>query len=246
MAKLPLSQTVEASTTQRSWQSSIFSLATSTAIECLFIAVVVVTPLLVAQTLPEPRRQLTLPRFVSVDIAPPVAARPVRPRKAEPTQGSPRSPTIPVDWLELPVDVPETIVDNDPYFSSGDPLGVTGGLPPNAGAPTSTPSLSTRPAVEEEPQPLRITGDIQPPSKIVHVNPVYPPIARAARIQGTVRLQAIIDIDGNVSNLRIIESVTLLDQAAIEAVRQWRYEPTRHGGRAVPVIMTVEVTFQLR
>jgi protein TonB len=66
-----------------------------------------------------------------------------------------------------------------------------------------------------------------------------------ARIQGTVRLQAVIDIDGRVSNLTVVESVTLLDQAAIEAVGQWRYEPTRLGGRAVPVIITVEVTFEL-
>ena len=78
------------------------------------------------------------------------------------------------------------------------------------------------------------------------MNPIYPQMARAARIQGTVTLQAVIDTDGKVSNLSVIKSVMLLDPAAIEAVRQWRYEPTVLNGRAVPVIVTVEGKFQLR
>ena len=245
MATLPLSQTVEAALSRRSWRSSIFSLLTSTAVQCLAITILVVTPLLVAQTLPEPISQLSLPDFVSVDIEPPASPGPERRSDAKPPPETGWSPAIPSDWLELPPDIPEGILDSDVYFSSEDSVDVPGGMPPHLGGTSSIRARPSEPTADEDPEPIRITGDIQPPRKIVHVKPVYPTMARMARIQGTVRLQAVIDIDGRVSNLTVVESVTLLDQAAIEAVAQWRYEPTRLGGRAVPVIMTVEVTFEL-
>ena len=82
MAKLPLSQTVEASLSQTSWRSSIISLLTSTAVQFLTITVLVVTPLLFAQTLPEPMSQLRLSTFV--EIQPPVARGPEPPADAGP------------------------------------------------------------------------------------------------------------------------------------------------------------------
>ena len=67
-----------------------------------------------------------------------------------------------------------------------------------------------------------------------------------ARIKGTVILEAVIGIDGTVRNVRVLRSVPLLDAAAVEAVRQWLFNPTRLNGEPVPVVMTVTVTFQLR
>ena len=77
------------------------------------------------------------------------------------------------------------------------------------------------------------------------VNPVYPPAAEAARVQGVVILEALIGTDGRVTEARILRSIPLLDQAALDAVRQWQYTPTLLNGVAVPVIMTVTVQFTL-
>jgi protein TonB len=93
---------------------------------------------------------------------------------------------------------------------------------------------------------VRVGGAIREPRKLRHVNPVYPDIARSARIQGIVILEATIDPQGRVNEVRVLRSVPLLDQAAIDAVRQWEYTPTVLNGVPVPVIMTVTVNFSLR
>ena len=239
MAELPLSQTVDASRSERSWRSSVLSLATSTVIQGLAIATLIVTPLLVAQTMPEPVSRLTLPRFVPARLEPPVERGPEPPPDANPPVPG-YEPPISVGVFVPPTDIPDGIPESDPYFSQGDPGGVPGGLPAWLGGQP----LPTKP--EPEPEPILIVGNMRPPQKITHVSPVYPPIAARARIQGTVKLQAVIDAEGRVSNLTVVHSVTLLDRAAIEAVQQWRYVPTFLNGRAVPVIMTVEVKFRLR
>ena len=88
-------------------------------------------------------------------------------------------------------------------------------------------------------------GDIRPPNKIKDVAPKYPDIAKQARVQGIVILEAIIDPTGNVTNVRVLRSIPLLDQSAIDAVRQWKYEPTLLNGVPVPIVMTVTVNFTL-
>jgi len=92
----------------------------------------------------------------------------------------------------------------------------------------------------------RVGNGIQAPTKIKDVPPVYPVVAQAARVQGVVVLEARIDENGNVSDARPVRSVPLLDQAAIDAVKEWQYTPTLMNGVAVPVIMTVTVNFSLR
>ena len=94
-------------------------------------------------------------------------------------------------------------------------------------------------------EPVRVGGDIRPPNRITNVNPVYPDIAKQARVQGIVILEAIIDPQGNVTNVRVLRSIPLLDQSAIEAVKQWKYEPTLLNGVPVPIVMTVTVNFAL-
>jgi protein TonB len=91
-----------------------------------------------------------------------------------------------------------------------------------------------------------VGGAIRPPQRLREVNPVYPPIAQTARVQGIVIIEATIGEDGQVTNARILRSVPLLDQAAIDAVRQWQYSPTLLNGVPVPVIMTVTVNFTLK
>jgi protein TonB len=91
--------------------------------------------------------------------------------------------------------------------------------------------------------PVRVGGNVQAPEKIVHVAPVLPELAARAGVRGVVILEATIGADGLVTNARVLRSIPLLDQAAIDAVRQWRYTPTMLNGQAVPVIMTVTVRF---
>lgn len=89
----------------------------------------------------------------------------------------------------------------------------------------------------------RVGGDIKPPTKIQHVNPVYPPEALEAGVAGLVILEAVIDTQGNVRQARVLRSITMLDEAALAAVREWRFTPTLLHGAPVPVMMTVTVNF---
>lgn len=91
---------------------------------------------------------------------------------------------------------------------------------------------------------LRVGGNVRTPRKIKHVNPVYPEIARQARVSGVVIAEIRIGTDGSVEEAHILRSIPLLDQAALDAVRQWRFTPTLMNGQAVPVMLTVTVNFQ--
>ena len=92
---------------------------------------------------------------------------------------------------------------------------------------------------------VRVGGNIKPPVKTKNVEPVWPPVAQQARVQGVVILEVLIDEAGKVADARVLRSIPLLDLAAIEAVRQWEFEPTHPNGVPVPVIMTVTVQFRL-
>jgi protein TonB len=91
-----------------------------------------------------------------------------------------------------------------------------------------------------------VGGAIKPPVRVKNVNPTYPPIAQSARVQGVVIIEATIGVDGRVQDTKVLRSIPLLDQAAVDAVRQWVYTPTLLNGVPVPVIMTVTVNFTLR
>jgi TonB family protein len=92
-------------------------------------------------------------------------------------------------------------------------------------------------------EPLRVGGSLKPPRMVKKVNPVYPAEARAGRVQGVVVIEARIGRDGSVVGTRVLRSVPLLDQAAIDAVRQWKYEPTVVDGEPVELLMVVTVNF---
>jgi protein TonB len=94
--------------------------------------------------------------------------------------------------------------------------------------------------------PVRVHDGIRAPRRQDGPRPEYPPEARAARVEGTVVLEATIDETGVVTTLKITQSIPLLDRAAVEAVSKWRYEPTRLNGQPVPILMTVRVTFSLK
>ncbi|HEU4937451.1 MAG TPA: energy transducer TonB, partial [Vicinamibacterales bacterium] len=93
---------------------------------------------------------------------------------------------------------------------------------------------------------LRIGGNIKAPKKIKDVPAVYPPIAREAGVSGVVIIETKIGADGFIEDARVLKSIPLLDEAALDAVRQWQFEPTLLNGRPVPVMMTTTVNFFLQ
>jgi len=93
--------------------------------------------------------------------------------------------------------------------------------------------------------PLKVGGNVQAARIVNRVQPVYPPLARQTRISGTVRLHAIIGKDGTIQSLEVLSGHPLLQQAALDAVRQWRYQPTLLNGDPVDVDTTIDVIFSL-
>ena len=118
--------------------------------------------------------------------------------------------------------------------------GVMLGPPPPPSAPGPAPTSPSGMT------PVRVGGNVKTPAKVKDVPPVYPPDALAARIGGVVILEATIDTDGRVYDAKVLRSIPLLDNAALEAVRQWEFTPTELNGMRVPVIMTVTVNFTLQ
>ena len=94
--------------------------------------------------------------------------------------------------------------------------------------------------------PLRVGGTVRPPTKTRDVRPVYPPEAEAQGVQGVVIVEALIDKTGHVASARILRSIPMLDAAALEAVRQWEYQPVLLNGAPVSVMMTLTVNFTLQ
>ena len=111
--------------------------------------------------------------------------------------------------------------------------GVPGGVPQQEEAPP-------KPA-----GPVRVGGNIHAPAKLNNVPPTYPPMARQARVEGTVILEATISSSGHVTDVKVLRGIPLLDRAAVDAVREWKYSPTLLNGIPVAVVMTVTVNFHL-
>jgi TonB family protein len=95
-------------------------------------------------------------------------------------------------------------------------------------------------------EPLRVGGNIKTPTQTKHVPPIYPSIAQAERVQGVVMIEAIVGADGQVKEAKVIRSIPLLDQAALDAVKQWQFTPTVVNGLPVPIVMTLTVNFTLQ
>ena len=118
--------------------------------------------------------------------------------------------------------------------------GVSDGVAPSSSIPLPPPPPPPPAA------PIRVGGDIAAPTKTRHVDPIYPPIAQSARVQGSVIIEATIGADGKIVDAKVLRSIPLLDKAALDAVHQWEFTPTLLNGVPVPVIMTVTVSFTLK
>lgn len=117
--------------------------------------------------------------------------------------------------------------------------------PPPPSAPVVTPPCDRSMSATLQ-APVRVGGNITPPTKIKDVRPVYPQLAQDARVQGVVIVEATIDEWGRVVQACVLRSIPLLDEAALQAVGQWEFTPTLLNGNPVPVIMTMTVNFTLQ
>jgi periplasmic protein TonB len=230
--------------TKRGWTSMLSFL-----IQFMIIGVMILIPLIFTEALP---KTVTLGLLVAPPPPPPPpppAAAPVKVVKVVQTDivnGELRTPT------KIPKKV-EMIKEEEappPVASTGVVGGVPGGVPGGSAngvlgsilnataAPTVAPKIAT-------PQRVRVSSGVVSGLLLKKVQPVYPPLARAARIQGVVILQAQISKDGNIENLQLISGHPMLAPAAIEAVKQWKYKPYLLNGDPVEVETQVQVNFSL-
>ena len=124
--------------------------------------------------------------------------------------------------------------------------GIDGGLAGGAAGGILGGIIAPPPPPPPPPQErIRVGGQVQPPRVVNQTRPIYPPLARQARIQGVVRLEGVIAKDGSVIELKVVSGHPLLIQSALDAVKQWRYQPTMLNGSPVEVITTIDVNFTL-
>jgi len=95
-------------------------------------------------------------------------------------------------------------------------------------------------------KPVKATGDIKPPKRVKMIEPVYPEEAKKQGIEGTVILEATVDVNGKVKDVKVLRAVPALNQAAIDAVKQWVYEPKIIDGQPTAITFTVTVNFKLK
>lgn len=228
--------------------------------QCLMIGVAVLIPLIYTDSLP--RTQLT-----SFLVAPPPPPPPPPPPAAAPIKAVRVIPKqFDAGRLMAPKVIPKEIamIKEDELPPVSGAVGVVGGIP--GGVPGGTPGgviggiISSvpqaappppPPVVKEAPKPvapqrIRVGGNVQQAKLINQPKPVYPPLAKQARIQGTVRFNAIIGRDGSIADLKMVSGHPLLAPAALEAVKLWKYQPTLLNGEPVEVVTQIDVNFTLQ
>jgi protein TonB len=226
-------------------------------LQTVLIGVLVLIPLIYTETLP--KAQLT-----SFLMAPPPPPPPPPPPQAAPPKPVKVIPKMmDAGRLMAPKVVPKEIAvikeDEAPPPSVGVVGGVAGGVPGGAGGgviggiigavPSAAPPPPPPPKKEEPkpvtPQRIRVGGNVSAANLIRRVTPVYPQLAKQARIQGTVRFTAIIGKDGTIQNLQLVSGHPLLVASAQDAVKQWVYRPTLLNGEPVEVVTQIDVNFTL-
>jgi protein TonB len=218
-------------TQTRKWM--VFALALNASI----LAVLISLPLIYPEGLPGQILHRTLGIAVP-SAAPAVASHPATSTVAH------FNPLIPpTDLTRLPkIDMkPDAAAPPAPYSSLSLPDGVAG-----ADKPAENVFRPSPPPLVKPPAPQRIAiSHLEESSLVYKVTPAYPPIARATHTSGTVSLAATISKTGAIENLRVVSGPPLLRDAALDAVRQWRYRPYLLNGQPVEVDTTVQVVFRL-
>lgn len=220
------------------------SVPISIALHLVAVLLFLIIPLTANMILPDPAEHL--PDYMRVAPMPPPPAVRLR-SSAPPTMRPAVNPDAAPTWA--PASIPAETAPPGPLGIVPDIGGIpaTGGVPDGVGLLPGGSSVVVQPPDPPRPsRPVRVADLPVSPRKIVDARPVYPEIARAARVEGTIIMEAVLDTNGRVTQLRVLKSVPLLDLAALDAVRQWRYTPSLYGGHAVSVLMTITVRFTLQ
>jgi len=210
-----------------------------------FLAVLILIPLIYTEALPKTMMATLL-------VAPPPPPPPPPPPIAQIVHVKPQVHLMDAGKLVTPKVIPKDIKiikEDAPDMSMGMQGGVTGGVAGGqmggviggviggvGGAPPPPKPTQTR---------IRQGGNVTAAKLVNRVQPLYPPLARQTRISGTVRLHAIIGKNGAVEQLEVMSGHPLLVQAALDAVRQWKYQATTLNGEPVEVDTTIDVIFSL-
>ena len=214
-------------------------------LQCALIGVLVLIPLIYTEALPAKAMLTTL-------VAPPPPPPPPPPPTPQVQVVKKVSTDIIDGALRTPTKIPDKIkkvVEEEappPVTSS---MGVVGGVGTPGGSPGGVlggvlaSANSAAPKIEVK--KLRVSAGVQASKLISQPKPVYPPIAKQARVQGTVVLAATISKSGTIDNLRVVSGHPMLTQSALQAVRQWKYQPTYLNGEPVEVETTINVNFSL-
>jgi protein TonB len=221
----------------------------STTAQATLLGTVLVLPVLfVTEQIPE------IPTMMAFVAPPPPPPAPPPPPLQRPTPPKPVVQAQPVpstSELVAPVEAPKSIEPElrGEELDEGVPGGVEGGVPGGivggvvGGLPEAPPPPPPPPAPRG---PVRIGGQIQTPTLVHRVEPFYPPVAIDAHLQGLVILEAIVDRDGTVAEVKVLRSGgALLDREALVAVKQWRYSPLVLNGQRERFVLTVTLSFSL-
>ncbi len=222
----------------------------SAMVQLLLLAALLLLPLYFTQAIDVHQFNKTL-----LVVPPPAPAPPPVPASARSVMSKPRAVSVVAKFViprviphqvarrtEQPDgnDVAAAIVPGDAVpggVPGGQPGGVLGGVLSGAASPAPAPPSSAPKG------PIRIGHGVKAPRVIFAPDPVFPVLARQARISGAVVIDAVIDTQGNVVEMRTVSGHPILALAAIEALRRWKYEPTILGGEAIPVELLVTLTF---
>lgn len=226
--------------------------AISAAVHLIVVFAIAIVTLYATDSLPEPRTMMVFvagaptppppPKPVVAEPAPKPAAKPAM-RNAEIVRTAPVE-ALPVAAapLEAPAGIaPETGLEGgrakavEAGFETGIAGGVAGGIIGGFDSELTPPPT----------EPIRVGGSVKTPRLLVRVPPDYPPMAAAAQMEGRVILEATVDEKGAVDEVRVLQSHAVFDEAARDAVRQWKYEPLMFNGRPVPFVLTVTLSFNL-
>jgi periplasmic protein TonB len=229
--------------TKRGWTSIV-----SFGLQVMIVGVMILIPLIFTEALPKGTTMFMLVAPPPPPPPPPPAAAPVKVVKQIQTDivnGELRTPTKIPNKVKI---IKEDEAPPPAMASAGVVGGVPGGVPGGSMGGVMGSILSATPTVAPKiatPQRVRVSSGVSTGMLVRKVPPSYPPLARQARIQGTVVLQATISKEGSIENLQLISGHPMLAPAAIEAVKQWKYKPYLLNGEPVEVETQVQVNFTL-
>jgi len=225
------------------------SWAISLAIQTIFVSAMIIAPLIYTEAIDLKAFQAT---WISAPAPP---APPPPPAPAIQRIARPMAKLMQSGKLMAPLVIPKKVVILKEAEPPEEAIGVIGGVPGGIPGGSTGGVLggiigSVGSAAPPPPPPthriVRVGGDLKPPRAISRPDPLYPTLAKQARIQGVVIIDAVIDENGNLVQARAISGPPLLIPSALEAVMKWKYAPSFLDGQPISVAMHVEVTFVLQ